>query len=91
VWQHTWSTEYSDQLRRASAIVAYRNYIAQRALLVFSHGLEYIDKVVCSTAPREYDNAFRLEGAVTRLHWCGDAVVERQERLGFGSHGGAVG
>jgi hypothetical protein len=82
----TWSAEYSDQLRRASTVVADRNDIAQQALLVFSYGLEYIDKVVCSTAPREDDNAFRLEGAVARLHWRGDAVVERQERLGSGSH-----
>lgn len=67
---HTWSSKYPDQLRRAAAIVAYRNDIAQWTLLVLSDRLENVDKVVCSTTAGKDNYAFGLDAAVGHLHRC---------------------
>lgn len=73
----TWSTKHPDELGRASAIVAYWDYIAQRTLFVFPHRLEDVDEVICSAAAGKNNDSFGLEVAVAHLHGCRCAAIER--------------
>lgn len=62
----TWAAEDAYELRGASAVVADRDHVAQGTPLVFSHGVEDIDKVICRASSREDDNALGFQGGIGR-------------------------